>query len=54
MAVYEFSCEKCHRRFTVAESYQEHERHHEKCPKCGSKKVRQLISPIYTKTSKKS
>jgi putative FmdB family regulatory protein len=54
MPTYEFKCEKCGKKFAVTETYSEHDRHDEKCPKCGSKKVGQLITPVYAKTSKKS
>ena len=54
MPYYEFECKRCGRRFTVEESFAEHNRHKEKCPKCGSKRVEQLISSVHAKTSKKS
>jgi putative FmdB family regulatory protein len=54
MPAYEFECPKCNHRFTVEESFQEHARHKEKCPKCGSQAVRQLISLVHVKTAKKT
>ena len=54
MPAYEFECTQCHRRFTVEESMREHQRHKEKCPKCGSRKVEQLMGAVHVKTSKKS
>lgn len=54
MPAYEFECKQCGERFTLTETMKEHERHQEKCPKCGSKKVEQLMSIVYAKTSKKS
>lgn len=54
MPTYEFECKKCHKKFTVEESYTEHSDHHERCPKCGSRRVEQQMSPVYVKTSKKS
>jgi putative FmdB family regulatory protein len=55
MAYYEFECKKCEHQFTVQESFAEHDQPHAvKCPKCGSKKIEQLISSVHVKTSKKS
>jgi len=54
MPVYEFNCNDCGHKFTVTETFKEHEQHHEKCPKCGSKKIAQMMSEVYAKTSKKS
>ena len=54
MPTYEFECKKCDNEFTLDESLSEHDRHVEKCPHCGSKEVKQLISLVYAKTSKKS
>ena len=54
MPVYEFECSRCKHKFTAAETFQEHSRHKEKCPKCQSSDVRQQMSTIFAKTSKKS
>ena len=54
MPNYAFECGKCGERFDVTESLQEHDRHRDKCPKCGSKDVQPKLSTFYTKTSKKS
>ena len=54
MPYYEFECRRCGEKFTVQENFAEHNRHQEKCPKCGSKQVEQLISSVHVKTSKKS
>ena len=54
MPTYEFECQKCGKKFVLEESYQQHAERKEKCPHCGSKRVEQLISPVYAKTSKKS
>ena len=55
MAYYEFECEKCRERFTVEQSFTEHDHAPKpKCPKCGSRKVGRLISEIHVKTTKKS
>ena len=55
MPTYEFECADCGHKFTQEESFQEHDRPHRlKCPKCGSRKTKQLISPVFVKTTKKS
>ncbi len=54
MPMYDFECTECGKKFTLSESFGEHDRHEQRCPECGSKKVQQLISTVYAKTSKKS
>lgn len=55
MAQYEFECKKCNHEFIVQQTFDEHDRHKTvKCPKCKSTSVRQLLSEIHVKTSKKS
>ena len=55
MPMYEFECEKCRKHFTLQHTFSEYDEHKkEKCPKCGSTKVRQLVASIHLKTSKKS
>jgi putative FmdB family regulatory protein len=54
MPTYDFQCEKCKKKFTLTETFSDHDRHAEACPKCGSKQVKQLISNVYAKTAKKS
>jgi putative FmdB family regulatory protein len=55
MPTYEFECRQCGETFTRTETFAEHDRRKtNKCPKCSSRKVEQLISPAFVKTSKKS
>ncbi len=55
MAYHDFECTKCGHEFTDTQTFEEHDDHKEvKCPKCNSKKVEQLVSQVYAKTSKKS
>ena len=55
MAQYEFECEECIKQFTVTQSFNEHDREPQpKCPHCGSRQVRQLITEVHVKTGKKS
>ena len=47
MAVYEFECQACNKRFEVTVPISEHGRLKEKppaCPSCKKKKSRQLVS----------
>ncbi|MCJ7641309.1 MAG: zinc ribbon domain-containing protein [Desulfobacterales bacterium] len=53
MASYEYRCPVCSKKFTLMLSMREHEAKKAKCPKCGGKKLQQLISSFMTKTSRK-
>jgi putative FmdB family regulatory protein len=55
MPTYEYECDKCRKQFTVHQTFAEHDENKPpKCPKCGSRNSRQVISPVLVKTSKKS
>ena len=55
MAQYDYQCQKCARKFTIEESFGEHDKHKAvKCPKCGSADVQQQYSNVHVKTSRKS
>lgn len=54
MPNYEYRCPKCNKKFTVILSIKEHDAGKAKCPKCGEKKIEQLLSHFMTKTSRKS
>jgi len=54
MPTYDFTCEKCHKLFTLMLSISEYEKKHFRCPKCLSTKVKQQITPFQVKTSRKS
>jgi putative FmdB family regulatory protein len=54
MAVYDFKCEKCRKKFTVTMPISEHGIKKIKCPKCRSVKVAQILQPVFVTTSKKS
>jgi putative FmdB family regulatory protein len=54
MPVYEYRCGQCKKKFTVTMSLKDHDSRRAKCPKCGGKKVVQLISTFSAITSKKS
>jgi putative FmdB family regulatory protein len=54
MPTYDFHCEKCKISFSLILSFSEYEKRKYSCPKCKSKKLRQLITSFQTVTSKKS
>ncbi len=54
MPTYEYACEACKKKFSLIQSFSEHETAKVACPKCKSKKVKQQISTFVTKTSRKS
>jgi putative FmdB family regulatory protein len=54
MPSYEYRCLKCSKEFTVLLSIKEHDANKAKCPKCGGKKLKQLLTHFMTKTSRKS
>ena len=55
MPAYEYKCEKCRAIFLNIETFTEHDKHEKvECPKCGSNKVRCLITAPYVQTAKKS
>lgn len=54
MPTYDYRCLKCNKEFSVILSMKEHGSGKTKCPKCGGKKLEQLISHFMTKTSRKS
>lgn len=56
MPQYDYECLDCHHHFEVVLTLNEHEHERDtvKCPKCGSKKVEQLVSAFFAVTAKKS
>jgi putative FmdB family regulatory protein len=56
MPTYDFECDKCGNTFTIIITMREYEKEKDRfrCPKCKSKKVRQLFSPFVAKTSHKA
>ena len=54
MAIYDYRCSQCKKKFTVTMSIKEHDSRRVKCPKCGTGKVVQLVSAFSPITSKKS
>jgi putative FmdB family regulatory protein len=54
MAVYDYRCGKCGKKFSVTMSISEHGSKRLRCPKCNSLRVAQQVSAFYAQTSKKS
>ena len=56
MPTYEFDCEKCGNKFTLIITVREYEKEKDRfrCPKCKSKRVRQVFSPFVAKTTNKA
>ena len=54
MPTYEFECKKCGHKFNILETIKEHDTHGEKCPQCASAEVKNLVSAVTVKTSRKS
>jgi putative FmdB family regulatory protein len=53
MPTYDYRCLSCKKKFTLIMSIKDHDASRVKCPKCGQKKVEQLISQFIAKTSRK-
>jgi putative FmdB family regulatory protein len=55
MPTYEYRCDRCGRGFAKRMTLGQHARRPDaRCPKCGSRKVRQMPSSFQVVTSKKS
>jgi len=54
MPTYDYRCPKCNKKFSLVLSIGDHDAGKAKCPKCGGKKLDQILSAFQVKTSKKS
>jgi putative FmdB family regulatory protein len=54
MPVYEYYCDKCDREVTLTLTIRDHDTGKVRCPKCGGKALKQLVSSFLTQTSRKS
>ena len=52
MPTYEYKCEKCNKSFDVTVTLAERETKKFACPKCKSKKVKQVLTAFSPSTSK--
>ena len=53
MPIYEFKCNSCGHDFDILESFQEHDKHKEKYPKCKSEEIECVLGTVCVQTSKK-
>jgi putative FmdB family regulatory protein len=56
MAIYEYRCNDCRKRFTVTQLISEHDEKRKKppCPKCRGRNTRQVFTAFFAKTASKS
>jgi putative FmdB family regulatory protein len=54
MPTYEYQCKECAEKFERIEHTEEHDASKPTCPKCGSKKVDQILGTFFAKTARKS
>ena len=54
MPTYEYQCKECAEIFERIEHIEEHDAGVPTCPKCGSKKVDQILGNFLPKTARKS
>ncbi|MFZ7112180.1 MAG: FmdB family zinc ribbon protein [Desulfatiglandales bacterium] len=54
MPTYDFVCEKCKKKFSLAMTISDYEKTKFRCPKCKSTKVKREITTFQVQTSKKS
>ena len=54
MPTYSYRCEACRKMFSRQLTVADHDAAKVKCPKCGSRKVRQQFGSFSVKTAKKS
>jgi putative FmdB family regulatory protein len=54
MAVYEFTCLECEKKFEVVQAIRDYDPKKVTCPHCSSNKVERIWSEVFTVTSKKS
>ncbi len=54
MPFYDYRCRECKKEFSKILTLSEYEKGGIKCPKCGSKKVEQVLSSFFAVTARKS
>lgn len=54
MPHYDYKCTQCGAKFTVKQSFTEHEHKRAKCPKCGKVKAERVFAAVFAQTAKKS
>jgi putative FmdB family regulatory protein len=54
MPTYDYHCQNCNKKFALTLTIKDHDSKKGKCPKCGGKKLTQLLTAFTAKTSRKS
>ncbi len=54
MPLYEYICNKCHKKFSEVLTIKEHDSQQLKCPKCNSADLQKVIEPFFPKTASKT
>ncbi len=54
MPTYDYTCNKCRKKFTLVMTINEHDKKKIRCPKCSSVRVEQQFYSFFAVTSKKS
>ena len=54
MPTYEYRCRECGKVFDRVEPLAEHGGKTPPCPQCGSRRVEQVLTPFFAKTSHKA
>jgi putative FmdB family regulatory protein len=54
MPTYDYRCEQCGKRYSVVQRISEHPVRAPACPKCKSRRTRQVLGSFFAKTVKKS
>jgi len=54
MPYYEYLCQGCKKKFSLALTITEHDKGRIKCPNCGGSRLEQQWAAFYATTSKKS
>lgn len=54
MPLYEYICNKCHKKFAEVLTIKEHETRKVRCPKCKGQELEHVIEPFFAKTVSKT
>lgn len=54
MPLYEYICNKCHKKFSEVLTIKEHDTRKVHCPKCKGQDVTKVIEPFFAKTASKT
>ncbi|MGN6384601.1 MAG: FmdB family zinc ribbon protein [Verrucomicrobiota bacterium] len=54
MPLYEYICNKCHKKFGEVLTIKEHESKAIKCPRCNGDDLEKVIEPFFARTASKT